>query len=245
MPAGIYSLNTSQKEYIIFHMKTATKSRTSSAAAKSTASRSTQNGGGKKANPATKAKVSENGSAEQKEQTPFEKLFEDLLKDIYWAELHLVKALQKMSEAATTPELQDAFEDHLYTTKKHASRLERVFKLIGKPAQGKKCAAMEGLTEEADEIIKNTEDGTMTRDAGLIIAAQKVEHYEIASYGSLVQVALTLGYDEAAHILERTLNEEEKADHTLTIIAETHINPMADQEGMEEEEVEEAATVEE
>lgn len=234
-------------------MKTATKSKTTTTAGKT--ARSTQNsGGGKKANPSTKSKTSaSNGtslskSSEEQTQTPFEKLFEDLLKDIYWAELHLVKALKKMSEAATTPELQEAFEDHMYATQKHASRLERVFKILGKPAEGKKCAAMEGLTTEAEEIIKNTEDGSMTRDAGLIIAAQKVEHYEIATYGSLVQVALTLGYNDAADILDRTLNEEERTDRNLTMIAETHINPMADQEGEEEdqeEEVEEEASVEE
>lgn len=232
-------------------MKTATKSKTTTTAK---AARNTQNnGGGKKANPSTRSKSSSSNSrnmnSEEASQTPFERLFEDLLKDIYWAELHLVKALKKMSEAATTPELQEAFEDHMYATQKHASRLERVFKILGKPAEGKKCAAMEGLTEEANEIIKNTEDGSMTRDAGLIIAAQKVEHYEIATYGSLVQVALTLGYNDAADILDRTLNEEENTDRNLTMIAETHINPMADQESGEEEEqeeeVEEEASVEE
>lgn len=176
-------------------------------------------------------KVSADGKLESKKQTAFEKLFEDLLKDIYWAEQHLVEALQIMSEAATTEALQDAFEEHMHQTQRHVGRLEKVFSLLGKEAQAKKCEAMEGLIKEGKEIIKSTEEGSMTRDAGLIIAAQKVEHYEIASYGSLVQVALTLGHDKIASILELTLNEEEDTDHLLTDIAETDVNPMADHEG--------------
>lgn len=172
----------------------------------------------------------------EREESPFEKLFIDLIKDIYWAEQHLVTSLPKMINAATTTELQDAFDDHLHVTKKHVSRLERVFSLLDKPAQGKKCAAIEGLVKEAEEGIKGTKDGSMTRDAGLIISAQKIEHYEIAAYGSLVQVALTLGHDEVASIFERTLRDEEDTDHRLTVIAETEINPMADEEGENTEE---------
>ncbi len=184
--------------------------------------------------PQTKSAGGKKG--QEKEETAFEHLFIDLLKDIYWAEEHLVKALQQMSDAATTRELRDAFEDHLYVTKKHVGRLERVFKLLGKPAQSKKCAAMEGLTKEAEEVIKSTDEGSMTRDAGLIIAAQKVEHYEIAAYGSLVQVALTLGHDEVADILNKTLQDEEDTDQALTSIAETYVNPLSDQEGGEGDE---------
>lgn len=165
-----------------------------------------------------------------------EKLFLDMLKDMYWAEGHLVEKLQVMRKAATTDELQEAFEDHQYLTQKHKSRLERVFKMLGEEPEGKKCEAMEGLTKEAESIIKETPEGTMTRDAGLIIAAQKVEHYEIASYGSLVQIARTLGHDDAADILERTLWEEEDTDELLTDIAESDINPMADEEESEETE---------
>ncbi|GAA4459454.1 hypothetical protein GCM10023093_00470 [Nemorincola caseinilytica] len=224
-------------------MRTAT-SQKNGAAGKTTAN---AGGSGKKANPAsaTKSSKKEQQQKEEKEETPFEKLFMDMLKDMYWAEQHLVKALEKMSKAATTEQLQDAFDDHLYVTKKHASRLERVFGLLGAPVQGKKCAAMEGLVNEAEEMIKETEEGSMTRDAALIIAAQKVEHYEIASYGSLVQVALTLGHNEAARLLEKTLNEEEDTDRHLTMIAESDVNPLADQEtedegAEEEEEMEEA-----
>jgi ferritin-like metal-binding protein YciE len=177
------------------------------------------------------SKASSDGETRGKQkQTAFEKLFENMLKDIYWAEQHLVDALQEMAEAATTDELQEAFEDHMYITQKHAARLEKVFKLLGKEPEAKKCDAMEGLIEEGKQVIKETEEGSMTRDAGLIIAAQKVEHYEIASYGSLVQVAITLGHDKVASILEMTLNEEEDTDQLLTDIAETYVNPMADNE---------------
>lgn len=173
---------------------------------------------------------SSNTTADTKKQSLLEKMFVDMLKDIYWAEDHLIEALQTMKDAATTDELQDAFEDHRLQTQKHKSRLEKVFQLIGEEAETKKCEAMAGLTKEAESIIEETQEGTMTRDAALIIAAQKVEHYEIASYGSLVQVARTLGHDRAADLLEKTLWEEEDTDQLLTQIAETDINPMADEE---------------
>jgi len=160
-----------------------------------------------------------------------EKLFNDLLKDMYWAEKHLLQALPDMRKAATTEELQDAFEDHLLQTQRHVLRLERVFRLLGKPAETKKCEAMAGLTEEAKSLIKETKEGTMTRDVALIIAAQKVEHYEIATYGSLVQLARTMDHEEIASILEETLWEEEDTDNYLTQIAETCVNPMSDEEG--------------
>lgn len=183
----------------------------------------------RKANPASSTKVSSEGRLQRSgEQTPFEKLFEDLLKDILWAEQQLVQALEKMSGAATTNELKSAFEDHLFVTQKHVSRLEKVFSMLGKPADSKKCAAMEGLIKEAEHIIKETKEGTMTRDAALIISAQKVEHYEIAAYGSLVQIAYTLGHDDIAYILEKTLRDEEDTDCQLTDIAEGYVNPMAD-----------------
>ncbi|HTN16166.1 MAG TPA: DUF892 family protein, partial [Chitinophagaceae bacterium] len=123
-----------------------------------------------------------------------------------------------------------AFDDHHYQTQKHVKRLEQVFDIIGQPAEAQKCDAMEALVKEAQHMIENTPDNSMTRDAGLIIAAQKIEHYEMATYGSLVQLALTLEEDKVAYILERTLSEEEDTDLLLTDIAETHINPMADHE---------------
>jgi ferritin-like metal-binding protein YciE len=161
-------------------------------------------------------------------------LFMDMLKDIYWAEQHLVEGLQKMCDAASTDVLHSAFEDHKFITQKHVSRLEKVFSLLGEEPQAEKCDAMEALVKEAEKVIEKTKEGSMTRDAGLIISAQKVEHYEIASYGSLVQVALTLDNAQAASILEKTLWEEEDTDSLLTEIAETEINPRADEEPVEE-----------
>jgi ferritin-like metal-binding protein YciE len=161
---------------------------------------------------------------------PLHKFFVDALKDIYYAEHKLIDALQTMHDAATTEELKDAFEDHQLQTKKHISRLEKVFKLIKETPEQKKCEAMDGLIKEGDEIIKSTEKGSMTRDAALIIAAQKVEHYEIASYGGLAQLAITMGHDDVADLLEKTLQEEEDTDYNLTEIAETSINFDAEQE---------------
>lgn len=160
--------------------------------------------------------------------------FADELKDIYWAEKHLVKTLPKMQKAATSEELKEAFADHLETTKGHVERLEEVFELLGKKAQAKKCDAMAGITEEGAGIIEETEKGTATRDVGLILAAQKVEHYEIATYGGLAQLARTLGYDEVADILETTLAEEKDADSLLTEIAENSVNYESSEEAEEE-----------
>ncbi len=159
-----------------------------------------------------------------------EKFFTDQLKDIYYAEQQLVEALPEMQKACTTEELEDAFKEHTEQTERHVKRLERVFKLIGKEAEGKKCEAIEGLIKEAKTIIGETKKDTMTRDAALIIAAQKVEHYEIASYGGLVQLALTMGLDRAADLLDKTLSEEEDTDKKLTRIAERHINIEAEEE---------------
>jgi len=174
----------------------------------------------------------ENATVKESEMknAPLHKFFVDALKDIYYAEHKLIDALQKMHDAATTEELKDAFEDHQLQTKKHISRLEKVFKLINENPEQKKCEAMDGLIKEGEEIIKSTEEGTMTRDAALIIAAQKVEHYEIATYGGLAQLAITMGHDKAADLLEKTLQEEEDTDYNLTEIAETNINFDAQQE---------------
>jgi ferritin-like metal-binding protein YciE len=201
----------------------------------------------KSASPSSKAtatkKSTETNSGAEEHSSLLEKLFVDMLKDMLWAEKHLVGALTNMQESATTPELQDAFEDHRFATQKHVSRLEKVFKLLGREAEEKKCDAMEGLTKEAQAIIDETKEGTMTRDAALIIAAQKVEHYEIASYGSLVQLARTMDNEEVARILEKTLWEEEDTDILLTDIAESAINPLADEETDEDgEEAETDAT---
>ncbi|WP_432713246.1 ferritin-like domain-containing protein [Pedobacter sp.] len=151
-------------------------------------------------------------------------LFIDGIKDIYWAENHLVKNLPKMQRSATSPELATAIENHLKETENHVARLEKVFDLLGEKAQAKKCDAMEGLTKEGEGIIESTTAGTSTRDVGIILASQKVEHYEIATYGGLAQLAKTLGLDDVAAVLEETLAEEKKADSLLTEIAENNIN---------------------
>jgi len=167
--------------------------------------------------------------------TQLEKLFVDSLKDLYWAEKALTKALPKMHIAATTEELKSAIREHLIQTEEHVSRLEEVFELFDKKAQAKKCDGMEGLIKEGESVIEETEDGSMTRDAGIIMSSQKVEHYEISAYGTMVQLAKTLGNDKAAGILQATLNEEKQTDERLTVLAESGINWEAEMEPSEEE----------
>jgi ferritin-like metal-binding protein YciE len=177
----------------------------------------------------SKRTAGSNGNANQ--PSLLEKFFTDQLKDIYYAEQQLLKAIPKMAQASTTEELEDAFNDHLKQTERHVKRLEKVFQIIGKSPEGKKCEAMDGLVKEAETIIKETKQGSMTRDAALIIAAQKVEHYEIATYGGLVQLAITMRLHRAADVLDKTLLEEEDTDASLTEIAENYINIEADEEG--------------
>ena len=174
-------------------------------------------------------KAAEKKETQLKEKFPVQDsmladFFHGELKDIYWAEKHLVKTLPKMIKAATSSELKTAFTKHLTETKVHCQRLEEVFGILNKKPQAKKCEAMEGITKEGEGIIEETEAGTATRDVGLIFAGQKVEHYEIATYGGLVQLAKTLGLEDCAEIMLQTLNEEKKADEGLTDIAENNIN---------------------
>jgi ferritin-like metal-binding protein YciE len=159
-----------------------------------------------------------------------EKFFIDSLKDIYWAENRITKALPKMQDAANSPKLEQAFQEHLNITYKQISRLEEIFQMMGQEAEGKKCEAMKGILDEGETIVDETEDGTATRDVGLIMAAQKVEHYEIATYGGLTQLAKTLGKDSVAKLLEETLKEEYEADRLLSNIAENDINYQASEE---------------
>ena len=180
----------------------------------------------KKTTSVDNAKVNENDM----KSSPLHKFFVSSLKDIYFAENAIIEALGEMHEAVTTEELKEAFEDHRLQTQKHVSRLEKVFRLIGEAPEKKECKAIKGIIEEGQEIIKSTEEGSMTRDAALIIAAQKVEHYEIATYGGLAQLAITMGHDKVADLLEKTLQEEEDTDYDLTEIAETFINFDAEQE---------------
>ena len=192
---------------------------------KSTASRATSTNNSSKSASKTSSRQQQSSSGEM-----LEKFMHDSLKDIYWAEKHLTKAIPKMIKAATNESLISALEDHLEVTEEHVSRLEEVFELFGKKAQAKKCEAMEGLTKEAESIIEETEEGTSTRDVGIIMAAQKVEHYEIATYGGLTQLAKTMGLMEIANLLGQTLAEEKEADEGLTSIAENDINLQAEEE---------------
>jgi len=175
--------------------------------------------GGKKKEPA-----SSNGM----QSSQLMKLFEDELKDIYWAEKALTKAIPKMIKNATSEELIDALESHLDETEEHVTRVEQVFEIIGKKAVAKKCEAMSGLIKEAGEIMEECEEGAMC-DAGIISAGQKVEHYEIATYGTLRQFAETLGLSDAADLLEQTLNEEKAADEKLTEVAVSAVNVQAEE----------------
>ena len=169
-------------------------------------------------------------SAEAVTDSRLTEFLHDEIKDIYWAEKHIVTALPKMKKAATSQELKDAFEEHLAVTKTHVERLEKVFSLLGAKPQAKKCDAMEGILKEGSGIIEDTEAGTATRDVGLILAAQKVEHYEISTYGGLARVAATLGLDDVAALLEATLAEEKEADTVLSTVAEENVNYEAAEE---------------
>lgn len=160
-------------------------------------------------------------------ESALKELFTDELKDIYWAEKHLVQALPKMIKGATSEDLKQTITNHLEETKNHATRLESVFESIGEKVAAKKCLAMEGLLNEANELLSDTDKGTEVRDVAIISAAQKVEHYEIASYGTLRTLAATLGYTEAQGLLDDTLAEEKNADSLLTQVAENYVNEAA------------------
>jgi ferritin-like metal-binding protein YciE len=155
-------------------------------------------------------------------------LFVEELRDLYSAENQILKALPKMAKAATSDELRSAFEEHLEQTRVHVERLDQIFERLGARAKGKKCKAMEGLIEEGKEVMKEAED-PMVLDAALIGAAQRVEHYEIAGYGCARTYARLLGEEEAADLLQETLNEEGETDEKLTEIAESTINVEAAQ----------------
>jgi len=152
-----------------------------------------------------------------------EDLYIDLLKDLYSAEKQLTKALPKMAKNAEASDLKKAFQDHLKQTERQAERIERIFADLDGSPRGKKCVGMEGLVEEGNEVMKEAAEPD-AMDAGLIAAAQKVEHYEIAGYGTAKAWAHQLGYHEAARLLEQTLEEESMANELLTRIAESHVN---------------------
>jgi ferritin-like metal-binding protein YciE len=152
-----------------------------------------------------------------------EDLYTDMLKDLYSAEKQLVKALPKLAKNAQSPDLQKAFREHLKQTEGQVERIERIFTELGGSPRGKKCVGMEGLVEEGNELLQEDVEPDVL-DAGLIAAAQKVEHYEIASYGTARAWAQRLGYDKAARLLQETLEEESMANEKLTKIAESHVN---------------------
>lgn len=154
------------------------------------------------------------------ESARFREFFIDQIRDIYWAEKHLIDGMKKMKKAATSPKLAEAFANHIVESEGQVERLKRVFELLGKRAQGKKCEAMAGIVAEAEEVIADTEKDTYTRDAALILASQKAEHYEIASYGTLRYFAELMGEDEIARELGDTLKEEKKTDDLLSCLTE-------------------------
>jgi ferritin-like metal-binding protein YciE len=161
-------------------------------------------------------------------------LFEETLKDIYYAEKQILKALPKMAKKASSEDLAAAFTTHHKQTEGQIVRLERIFKMLDKAPRGKKCAAIEGIIEESEEVIKEAKNDNV-RDAGMLAAAQAVEHYEISRYGTLKAWAEKLGFDDAAELLGETLEEEEETDQKLSELAESEINGDANGEGQEDE----------
>jgi ferritin-like metal-binding protein YciE len=168
------------------------------------------------------------------EMESLKELYVEELKDLWSAETQITKALPKMMKAATNPKLKKAFNTHLKQTERHVKRLERIFKELDESPRGKKCVGMEGLIKEGQELIKEKPDADVL-DAGLIAAAQHVEHYEIAGYGCVRTWARQMGEDRQAELLQETLDEEEQTDRLLTELAESEINVEAE-EGDEEEE---------
>lgn len=164
------------------------------------------------------------GEAETAQGRALEELFHDTLKDIYYAERKILKALPKMAEAAQSSDLKAAFEQHISQTEGQLDRLHKVFQMIGKPAEGKKCEAIKGIIEEGEEILEHYED-TAAIDAGLISSAQAVEHYEITRYGTLKRWAEALGMKDAAGLLDETLHEEKDTDLHLSEIADRMAPP--------------------
>ena len=207
-------MKTATKNTTATKTKSAADTKTKTTAAKTTASKTTAS---KSSTPKGTVKAKPSAAEGLRD------LFVDSLKDIYWAEKALTKALPKMAKNATSQNLIDAINDHLEVTKNQVTRLEEVFASVGEKAAAKKCDAMEGLIKEGEGIMEETELGAV-RDAGIIAASQKIEHYEIATYGTLAAFAKTLGEEEAVSLLVQTLNEEKEADITLTEAAYNTIN---------------------
>ena len=204
---------SNQTKYIMATKATTTKKTTTakSAAAKTTSS---------------KAAASKKTPAKKDAAKELKDLFEDSLKDIYWAEKALVKALPKMHKNATHEKLKTAISNHLEETQNQVKRLEDCFAALGKKAQAKKCDAMQGILDEGDSIVEETQPGPV-RDAGIIAASQKIEHYEIATYGTLAAFAKVLKEKKCLKNLLETLEEEKKCDELLSSIADTNLNSKA------------------
>jgi ferritin-like metal-binding protein YciE len=172
--------------------------------------------------PTAVQKTSSNGQHSRLRQ-----FFIDQLQDIYWAEKKLVKTLPKLAEAAHSEELRNAFDMHLKETENHVTRIEQAFSLMKEKTDATECPAMKGIVEEGEDIIDETEDKTAQRDVGLIFAGQKAEHYEIATYGAMIELAKEMGQMQVASLLKETLEEEKKADQKLTQLAVSGINKEA------------------
>ena len=209
--------------------KTASKSTAKSTASKSGAAKSTASKSTASKSTASKTTTAGKVKAKPSAAEGLKELYIDGLKDIYWAEKALLKALPKMAKNAESEKLRMSIEEHTAVTEEQVARLERVFELAGKKATAKKCEAMDGLIKEGQDIMESTEPGPV-REAGIIAASQKIEHYEIATYGTLRAFANTLGDTEAVSLLEQTLNEEKEADSILTEAAYNDINFEAQQE---------------
>jgi len=218
-------MKTATKNTTATKTKSAADTKTKTTAAKTTASKTTAS---KSSTPKGTVKAKPSAAEGLRD------LFVDSLKDIYWAEKALTKALPKMAKNATSENLITAINDHLAVTQEQVARLEKVFSLVGEKAVAKKCDAMEGLIKEGEGIMEETEVGAV-RDAGIIAASQKIEHYEIATYGTLVAFATTLGEDDAVLLLEKTLAEEKEADTLLTEAAYNTINFDANDEDQDQE----------
>lgn len=217
-------------------MKTATKNTTATKSKTATAAKTKTSAAKNSTSKTSASKTTSKGTVKPKASAAegLRDLFVDSLKDIYWAEKALTKALPKMAKNATSENLIAAINDHLAVTQEQVTRLEKVFSLVGEKAVAKKCEAMEGLIKEGESIMEDTEVGAV-RDAGIIAASQKIEHYEIATYGTLAAFATTLGEDDAVLLLEKTLAEEKEADTLLTEAAYNTINFDANEEDQDQE----------
>lgn len=178
----------------------------------------------------SKTKKQQDARFSKENEGPLKEFFLEELKDIYFAENEILKALKKMESSATSKALKESIKKHHKETEGQIEKLEQVFELAGEKPSKKKCDGILGIIKDGEGVIEDTEDNTMVRDAAIIIASQKVEHYEIASYGSLAELASTLGFDEGAKILEEILQQEKETDVSLTELAVESVNEEAKKE---------------